>query len=97
MKQLTIFTVLSKNAIVPRDTPFWREYKEGEKTRFSVVVSTDPLVRDLPNPTRSSVPRLRRCDIGSTYFCDHVNQYGALMPTPRYPGGVAMQGGSKSL
>lgn len=65
---MTIFTVLSKNAIVPRDTPFWREYKEGEKTRFSVVLTTNPLIWDLPDPMRSSMPHLRQCDIGSMYF-----------------------------
>jgi hypothetical protein len=62
------FTVLSKKAIVPCDTPFWCECKEGEKTRFSIVVSMDALVQDLLDPTRSSIPQLRRCDISSMYF-----------------------------
>jgi hypothetical protein len=58
--------VLPNSAVYPRDVPFWRRYAESENERFSVVLTTDPLVQNIPDPSRSSVPRLKRSDIGST-------------------------------
>lgn len=61
---LTIATVLSSSVHYPRDMPFWHCYPEGEDERFSIVLTTDPLVQ---NTAQSSIPRLKCGDIGSEY------------------------------
>lgn len=57
--------VLPNASVYPRDVPFWRQYTNGEEKRLSVVLTTDPLVQNIPDPSRSSMPRLKRSDIGS--------------------------------
>ncbi|KAG1762614.1 hypothetical protein EV702DRAFT_1206340 [Suillus placidus] len=66
----------------PRDNPFWRSIRVGPNERFSLVLTTDPLVGNMTD--RSPVPRLRRCDIGK----------GDSMRSPCKAKAAAMGGGS---
>ncbi|KAG2142126.1 hypothetical protein BD769DRAFT_1662256 [Suillus cothurnatus] len=75
--------LLPSSASYPRDVPFWRRYPHGENERFSIVLTSDLLVRNVPDPSRSSVPRLRRCDIGK----------GDTMQSPSKAKAAAMAGG----
>ncbi|KAG1876997.1 hypothetical protein C8R48DRAFT_768562 [Suillus tomentosus] len=67
-------------AAYPRDAPFWRTSNGGENNGFSIVVTTDLLLGNIPDPAKASVPRLRRCDIGSTYTRVIVRQRRPLTP-----------------
>ncbi|KAG1772159.1 hypothetical protein EDD22DRAFT_842525 [Suillus occidentalis] len=58
--------LLPNPSVYPRDVPFWRHYGDGDNKRLSLVLTTDALVQNIPDPSRSSMPRLKRSDIGKS-------------------------------
>jgi len=71
--------VIRSKSAYPRDAPFWRTSGVSENQRFSIVVTTDLLVGNIPDPARASVLRLRRCDIGSMYLLATQREKRTLM------------------
>ncbi|KAG2139778.1 hypothetical protein DEU56DRAFT_912045 [Suillus clintonianus] len=51
-------------AVYPRGVPFWQHYPDADNECFSITLTTDPLVQNIPDPSHSSVLRLKHGDIG---------------------------------
>ncbi|KAG1717885.1 hypothetical protein EDD22DRAFT_964304 [Suillus occidentalis] len=69
--------------------PFLASIPSGEEKRLSVVLTTDPLVQNIPDPSRSAMPQLKRSDIGkgdSKLSPSKSNAKGADYPSGS-PGG----------
>ncbi|KAG1887494.1 uncharacterized protein F5891DRAFT_988195 [Suillus fuscotomentosus] len=57
--------LLLGKAFYPQDMSFWRKYKEGGRKCLSTIMTTDPLVVNILDPSQSSMPHLRWSDIGN--------------------------------
>ncbi|KIK33320.1 hypothetical protein CY34DRAFT_110674 [Suillus luteus UH-Slu-Lm8-n1] len=56
-------TLLLNTSVYPHDIPFWHQYTNGEEKRLSIVLTTDPLIQNIPNLSRSAMPQLKQSDI----------------------------------
>ncbi|KAG1800746.1 uncharacterized protein HD556DRAFT_1304762 [Suillus plorans] len=80
-------TLLPNPAMYLHNVPFWCRYTEAQNEQFSVILITDPLVQNIPDPSRSSVLHLKRGYIGKRDTMQSPSKAKAAVMAGGPPGG----------